>query len=113
MLEHKYYVPFSARSFENAIAFGKCVEAGDFSHDYGVIMADKDNSIGWYIDQCYCISYAHGAGTRMEMPGLVLLEHFGQALALAQDPCHKFLWHASWVDNEFIPADELRATHGY
>ena len=99
MKEHEVYVPFSIRSFENAHRFRDCVESGDFSHDYGVHMADDNGSVDYIVTRCMAYGDWATDRVRMEMPGLVLLEYWGQAYCLVRDA--DGIWHSCWVDEEF------------
>ena len=99
MKEHMYYIPFSANSFRNARKFRDAVENGDFSHDYGRHMAELDGSVSYVITKCTVYGDWATDGVRMEMPGLVLLEYWGQAYCLVRDA--DGVWHSCWVDEEF------------
>ena len=95
MKEHKHFVAFSMKSFENARRFRNYVESGDYSHDYG----RHGKSVSSAVTRCLAISTDADTCIRMQMPGLVLLEYWNQAYAFARDP--KGLWHSCWVDEEF------------
>ena len=99
MKEHKNFVAFSLRSFENARIFRDAVERGDYSHDYGRHITDERGGVDYIVDRCLAFSSDADDCVRMEMPGLVLLEYFGQAYCLAQDLAG--VWHSCWVDEEF------------
>ena len=99
MKEHEVYVAFSAKSFENAFRFGRLVESGDYSHDYGRHMSDDEGGIGYIITKCMAYGDWSTDAVRLEMPGLVLLQYFNQAYAFARGK--DGLWHSCWVDEEF------------
>ena len=95
MKEHKTFVAFSIKSFENARRFRDAVEAGDFSHDY----KRYGRNIEPAVTRCLAISTERDDCIRLSMPGLVLLEYWCQAYAFAID--QQGLWHSCWVDEEF------------
>ena len=99
MGEHKYFFPFSIKSFENAIRFSHAVEAGDFSHDCERYVSDDEGTVDYIIDRCLWLSTDEGTCIRMQMPGLCLLQYWSQAYAFARDASG--VWHSCWVDEEF------------
>ena len=95
MKEHKTFVEFSIKSFENARRFRSAVEAGDFSHDYG----RHGKNISSAVTRCLAYTNEPDDCVRLSMPGLVLLEYWNQAYAFVRDS--EGLWHSCWVDEEF------------
>ena len=95
MKEHKTFIEFSIKSFENARRFRNSVESGDYSHDYG----RHGKNISSAVSKCLWISTDADTCIRMQMPGLVLLEYWSQAYCFARDLAG--FWHSCWVDEEF------------